>query len=305
MTEELLVLTGPTASGKSDVCDKIAERLSCRIINCDSKQIYAGIPIITAQPPAASLNKETYRLYGYVSPTNNYSVGLWLEDAKKEISQSLSLGLFPIITGGSGLYISSLINGLSTIPKIPAHVRKSVQETLKMLGHDAFYDKLVEMDSNAKIINKNNTHKALRAFEVMKHTGISIFEWRERYPRVPAFKNCKVLVLLPPKESLYEKINKRFLDMMSSDALYEVKYLMSLNLPEHLPVMKAHGVPEIIRYLRGEMDYAQAIGIAQKNTRHYAKRQCTWFRTQMPTNTLFFESECGIMDHITSQYPTR
>ncbi|MFV9838622.1 MAG: tRNA (adenosine(37)-N6)-dimethylallyltransferase MiaA [Aaplasma endosymbiont of Hyalomma asiaticum] len=304
MTKELLVLTGPTASGKSDVCDILAERLACRVINCDSKQIYAGLPVITDQP-AASHNKELYRLYGYISPTVNYSVGLWLEDAKREILQSFNLGLLPIVTGGSGLYVNSLTDGMSTIPKIPPHVRKNAQETLETMGNDAFYDLLIKIDNNAKKIDKGNTHKILRAYEVIKHTGTSIFLWRERFPRIPTFKNCKILVLLPPKETLYNKINKRFLEMVNSDALSEVQYLMSLNLPEHLPIMKAHGVPEMIRYLRGEIDLAHAIEIAQKNTRHYAKRQRTWFKTQMTKNTLFFESRDEIMHYFDTHYPTK
>ena len=304
MNKELLVLTGPTASGKSDVCDILAKRMRCRVINCDSKQVYAGLPVITDQPAAAS-NKELYRLYGYISPTINYSVGLWLEDAKREILQSFDLGLLPVVTGGSGLYVNSLTNGISAIPEIPPHVRKNALETLEKAGNDAFYDLLIKIDDNAKIIDKGNTHRILRAYEVIKHTGTSIFSWRERFPRIPTFENCKILVLLPPKETLYDKINRRFLEMVSSDALSEVKYLMSLNLPEHLPIMKAHGVPEMMKYLRGEIDLTYAIETAQKNTRHYAKRQRTWFKTQMTKNTLFFESKDEIIHYLDTHYLTK
>ena len=295
-----MILTGPTASGKSEVCEIISNEVACRVINCDSKQIYCDVPIITDQPTSMSCGY--YRLYGYVSPSQNYSAGLWLEDAKKEIQNARQDGLLPIVIGGSGLYINALLNGLSDIPQVSKEVRDRAIDLLSTMGKDAFYEMLVKMDKNAKKLHKNNSHQILRAFEVMEQTGISIFTWRTQSARVRPFRNYKIFVLMPSREVLYSKINRRFLHMMSSAAIDEVKLLMSMNLPENLPIMRAHGVPEIVKYLSGTMGFDEAIEIAQKNTRHYAKRQCTWFRTQLPSSASYFADKHQLAQHIIRLY---
>ena len=298
--KDLVILTGPTASGKSEVCEIVSSKVACRIINCDSKQIYSDVPIITDQPPLTSCGR--YRLYGYVAPSKNYSAGLWLEDAKAEIQDSWQQGILPIVIGGSGLYINSLIRGLSDIPPIDKQVRERAKELLSTMGKDAFYEMLVTMDTNAKRLHKNNTHQVLRAFEVMEQTGVSIFVWHKQSARAVPFKNYKIFVLMPPREELYNKINARFLHMMHSAAVAEVQLLMSMNLPDHLPVMKAHGVPEIKKYLSGEMSLDEAVETAQRNTRHYAKRQCTWFRTQLPALASSFNDKHQLSQHIIGLY---
>ncbi|KDB55853.1 tRNA dimethylallyltransferase [Anaplasma phagocytophilum str. MRK] len=302
MEKEIVVVTGPTASGKSAACDIIADDLNCRVINCDSKQIYHGVPILTDQPVSV---RDIHKLYGYVAPTQNYSAGLWLQDVKREVQQAWDDNVLPVITGGSGMYINSLVNGISDIPAIDPEVRKTARNLLESLGNAAFYEALVARDSNAARLHHNNTHQILRAFEVLEQTGTSIFTWWERSPRIKPFENCEVLVLLPPRNKLYDKINRRFLTMMQTDAISEVKYLMSLNLPMHAPVMKAHGAPEIVQYLQGKIEFMEAVEIAQKNTRHYAKRQCTWFRTQLPCDTRFFSSQNEIIDHVLAQYASK
>ncbi|MDG7057383.1 MAG: tRNA (adenosine(37)-N6)-dimethylallyltransferase MiaA [Wolbachia endosymbiont of Penenirmus auritus] len=280
MRDNLVIITGITASGKSELCDSLIERYgNIDIINCDSKQVYREIPIITAQPPR---QEKFYKLYGYVSARENYSVGLWLEDLKREVNSALENSRIPIITGGSGLYISSLIKGLSSIPQISQEVRQNVSELRKNLSKEEFYKLVLSKDSKIQgKIFMNDSHRLSRALEVITETGKSIFVWQEnRQP--PLFNNFKIYTILPERENVYRKINSRFIKMVENGAIDEVEKLLSMNLAPHLPAMKAHGVPEIIKYLKGELNLDETIQIAQTNTRHYAKRQYTWFKNQFP-----------------------
>lgn len=282
MKNNIVIITGITASSKSELCDNLIEKYNnISIINCDSKQVYEEIPIITAQP----LKQEVfYKLYGYVSAKENYSVGLWLEDLKKEVNNALENSQIPVITGGSGLYISSLIKGLSSMPQISQKVRKNVSELRKNLSKEEFYKLVLSKDS--KVQDKiciNDSHRLSRALEVITETGKTIFVWQEnRQP--PLFDNFKIYTILPKREDVYQKINSRFIKMIENGAIDEVKKLLSMNLAPHLPAMKAHGVPEIVKYLKGEITLDEAIQIAQTNTRHYAKRQYTWFKNQFPSS---------------------
>ncbi|MDR1139604.1 MAG: tRNA (adenosine(37)-N6)-dimethylallyltransferase MiaA [Rickettsiales bacterium] len=282
MRDNLVIITGITASGKSELCDNLMERYgNVDIINCDSKQVYREIPIITAQPPR---QEKFYKLYSYVSARENYSVGLWLEDLKREVNNALENSRIPIITGGSGLYISSLIKGLSSIPQISQEVRQNVSELRKSLSKEEFYKLALSKDSKIQgKIFMNDSHRLSRALEVITETGKSIFVWQEnRQP--PLFNNFKIYTILPKRENVYRKINSRFIKMVENGAIDEVEKLLSMNLAPHLPAMKAHGVPEIIKYLKGELNLDEAIQIAQTNTRHYAKRQYTWFKNQFPSS---------------------
>ncbi|MDG7053615.1 MAG: tRNA (adenosine(37)-N6)-dimethylallyltransferase MiaA [Wolbachia endosymbiont of Alcedoecus sp.] len=282
MRDNLVIITGITASGKSELCDSLIERYgNIDIINCDSKQVYREIPIITAQPPR---QEKFYKLYGYVSARENYSVGLWLGDLKREVNSALENPRIPIITGGSGLYISSLIKGLSSIPQISQEVRQNVSELRKSLSKEEFYKLVLSKDSKIQgKIFMNDSHRLSRALEVITETGKSIFVWQEnRQP--PLFNNFKIYTILPERENVYRKINSRFIKMVENGAIDEVEKLLSMNLAPHLPAMKAHGVPEIIKYLKGELNLDEAIQIAQTNTRHYAKRQYTWFKNQFPSS---------------------
>ncbi len=280
MKNNIVIITGITASGKSKLCDNLIKKHgSISIINCDSKQVYKEIPITTAQPPK---QEEFYKLYGYVAAKENYSVGLWLEDLKKEVNNALENSQIPIITGGSGLYISSLIKGLSSMPQISQKVRKNVSELRKNVSKEEFYKLVLSKDPRIQgKVFMNDSHRLSRALEIITETGKTIFVWQEnRQP--PLFNNFKIYTILPKRDDVYQKINSRFIKMIENGAIDEVKKLLSMNLAPHLPAMKAHGVPEIIKYLKGELNLDEAIQIAQTNTRHYAKRQYTWFKNQFP-----------------------
>lgn len=276
-----LIITGITASGKSKVCTKLAKKYSGVVINCDSKQIYKEIPIITAQP--TELESIPHKLYGYVSAQVNYSVGLWLKDIEKEIKNTWKNSQLPIITGGSGLYIKSLISGLSSIPKIDDNTRTMSQSLCKELGKQGFYELVLNKDPMIQgKIYENDSHRLLRAFEVITQTGQSIFTWQKKAAR-SILNNFTIYVICPSRDEIYDKINRRFIDMIKLGVVDEVRRLLGMDLNPWLPAMKAHGVPEIIRYLKNEITLNNAIEIAQINTRHYAKRQYTWFKNQFPS----------------------
>ncbi|WCR53508.1 MAG: tRNA dimethylallyltransferase [Wolbachia endosymbiont of Ctenocephalides orientis wCori] len=281
MKSNVIIITGITASGKSELCDNLIKRYNnVDIINCDSKQIYKEIPIITAQP---GKQEKFHKLYGYVSAEESYSVGLWSKDLEKEVNNTLENLRVPLITGGSGLYISSLIKGLSAMPQISQEIRKNVNELNKNLSKEEFYQLVLNKDS--KIQGKifiNDSHRLSRALEVVLETGKSIFVWQEENRHPPLFSELKMYTILPKREDIYKRINSRFVSMVENGVIDEVKKLFSMNLPPHLPAMKAHGVPEIIKYLNGEITLKEAIDVAQINTRHYAKRQYTWFKNQFP-----------------------
>lgn len=285
MKSNVIIITGITASGKSELCDNLIKRYNnVDIINCDSKQIYKEIPIITAQP----LKQEKfYKLYGYVAAEENYSVGLWLKDLEKEVNNTLENLRVPLITGGSGLYISSLIKGLSAMPQISQEIKKNVNELNKNLSKEEFYRLVLSKDTKIQgKIFMNDSHRLSRALEVILETGKSIFVWQEENRHPPLFSEFKMYTILPKREDVYKRINSRFVSMVENGVIDEVKKLLSMNLPPHLPAMKAHGVPEIIKYLNSEITLKEAIEIAQINTRHYAKRQYTWFKNQFPNSKI-------------------
>ncbi|OEY86770.1 tRNA (adenosine(37)-N6)-dimethylallyltransferase MiaA [Wolbachia pipientis] len=285
MQDKIIIITGITASGKSELCENlVSKNANIIIINCDSKQIYKNIPIITAQPP---LQEELYRLYGYVSVKQKYSVTLWIEDLKREIDNAKKNSRLPIITGGSGLYINSLINGLSFVPEISEEVKEHVNALRTNLNKKEFYQLVLNKDP--KILGKiavNDSYRLSRALEVATETGYSIFTWQESNRISTTLQNFKIYKILPDREYIYHKINSRFVTMIKSGAIDEIKFLLDMNLDPHLPAMKAHGVPEIIKYLNGEIALTEAIQIAQANTRHYAKRQYTWFKNQFPDSEI-------------------
>lgn len=280
MQNQIVIITGITASGKSELCNNLVKKHDNIVtINCDSKQVYKEIPIITAQP---SKKDGLYKLYGYVSAKENYSVGLWLEDLEREVKSALQNSQIPIIVGGSGLYISSLVRGLSSIPQVSQEVRKNVNQLSKNLSKEEFYKLVLSKDPKIQEkISVNDSHRLSRALEVITETNISIFAWQKnRMP--PLFENFKIYTILPNREYIYQKINSRFTTMVENGVIDEVKKLLSINLDLNLPAMKAHGVPEIIKYLNNEITLKEAIQVAQINTRHYAKRQYTWFKNQFP-----------------------
>ncbi len=276
----VVVIAGVTASGKSAHALNHAQQHNGVVINADSQQVYAGIPIVTAQPTLQEQQLVAHRLYGYMPPTRALSAGAWREHAVTAIEETLAAGKVPIITGGTGLYLKTLMQGLSPIPDVPPEYRQAATKMLEEEGREAFYGYLATIDPAAAArLKVGDTQRLIRAVEVFLATGKSLSFWQAQ-PATPAPYHFQTTVLLPDRALLYERINARFNQMIAAGAVAEVEALLAQNIPATLPAMKAVGVPELAGYIRGEWMLEAAITQAQQASRNYAKRQYTWFRNQ-------------------------
>lgn len=276
--KKIIIVTGPTASGKTSFAVKLAQEIDGEIINADSLQVYKENRIISAQPTELEKQNIPHHLFGYVMGDEEYNVARWIKDACECIK---SLNKTPIIVGGTGLYIKHLIFGLSSIPNIPDEIRAQTIELLSNLGNDNFHKALFELDPQAAAkINPNNTKRALRSYEVVKFTGKSILQWQKENTIFFPISSFKMKILEPNRDNLYKKCNQRFLDMLELGVIEEVRHLMDQNYNPICGVMKSHGVPELSKYLLKEWSLEEAIEKSQQVTRNYAKRQTTWFKHQ-------------------------
>ena len=286
-----IFIAGPTASGKSALALVLAERLGGCIINADSMQVYGVLHELTARPSAEEAARAPHRLYGHVPPASPYSVGQWQDEAIVEIAKARDEGLVPIIVGGTGLYFKSLTEGLVDVPDIDDATRNTWRPRLAEEGSTALHAVLKEVDAPlAARLAPNDRQRILRGLEVYHATGTSLSEWQKIKPNAPLRMAHKIL-LMPDRDWLYERCNRRFEHMLGGAAKDEVAHLWALNLPPDMPVMKALGVKEIVSLLAGEVDRVQAIAAAQQATRRYAKRQMTWFRNQMHDWQIFTEQD--------------
>lgn len=278
-----VLIAGPTASGKSALALALAERVGGVVVNTDSMQVYRDLRIITARPTAAETARVPHLLYGHVDAAENYSVGSFLRDAAGALAQARAQGRIPIFTGGSGLYFKALTAGLAAIPPIPPEIRAAVRSRLEACGPAALHAALSRRDpvAAARLCPADRT-RITRALEVVEATGRSITDWRKEGlpPPLDAERTAKIF-LAPDRAALYQRIDARFDAMLSAGALDEVRALAARRLDPLLPAMKAHGVPWLIRHLAGEIRLAAAAAEAKTDTRHYAKRQFTWFRHQL------------------------
>jgi tRNA dimethylallyltransferase len=279
-TGKLVIVAGPTASGKSGLALALAEAFDGIVINADSMQLYRELRILTARPGAASEARVPHRLYGIWPAAEPGSAARWRRLALAEIEAAWAIGRLPVLVGGTGLYLQVLREGLAPVPDVPAAVRDAVRHLHRQLGAARFHAALAERDPlMAARLNPGDTQRLIRAFEVLEATGSSLAEWQARPVEGPAFTAPTAAVLLePPRPELYARCDARFLAMLEAGALDEVRALDRLGLDPALPAMKALGVPELRRHLAGEWGLAAAVAAAQKATRHYAKRQSTWFR---------------------------
>lgn len=278
-----VLIAGPTASGKSALALAVAERIGGIVVNTDSMQVYRDLAIITARPGAADAARVQHLLYGHVDAAENYSVGRFLGDASVALEKARSQGRIPVFTGGSGLYFKALLAGLAAIPPVPPDIRAAVRSRIEASGPAALHAELVCRDpvAGARLRPSDRTRIA-RALEVFEATGRSITDWRQDgMPALLSGVRTAKIFLAPDRAVLYRQIDARFDAMLSAGALDEVGALAARGLDPLLPAMKAHGVPWLIRHLVGEISLADAAAEAKKDTRHYAKRQFTWFRHQL------------------------
>jgi len=298
---DAVLIAGPTASGKSALALELAERLRGAVINVDSMQVYRDLRIITARPAPEEEARVPHRLYGHVDAAENYSVGRWLRDAREVLSEIRRSGLLPILVGGTGLYFKALTTGLAAIPPIDADIRAQLRARLDGEGVEALHMQLQQCDpdSAARVMPRDRS-RILRALEVVQATGRTISDWhREGLPPLIAPERAIKVFLTPARDELTRRIERRFDLMLEAGAVEEVKALAARNLPDHLPAMKAHGVPWLCKYLRGAISLEEAAAGGKMDTRRYAKRQVTWFRNQMP-DWLWVKPEEGLVAILTA-----
>ncbi|ULK99843.1 tRNA (adenosine(37)-N6)-dimethylallyltransferase MiaA [Bradyrhizobium sp. I71] len=279
-----VLIAGPTASGKSALALELALATGGVVINADSMQVYRDLRIITARPTAADEALVPHRLYGHVDAAVNFSAGAWVSDAAKALDEAGAQGRLPIFIGGTGLYFKALTAGLSVVPPIPAEVRDDVRARLERNGVEALHAELARRDpAAAERLSLRDRARIARALEVIEATGRSLLDWhREGQPPLLPKDSFRAVFLAPERDELYARIDARFDAMLGAGALREVERLAARHLDPLLPAMKAHGVPALIRHLRGELGLEEAASIGRADTRHYAKRQFTWFRHQLP-----------------------
>ncbi len=278
----VLVVTGPTASGKSGLALRLAEELNGVVINADSMQVYPDLRVLTARPSEEDEARVPHKLYGTRDGAEACTAAAWAEDAAQEIQTAHDAGQQPILVGGTGLYIKALTEGLAEIPEIPDGVRQAARRLRLEQGHDALYTSLKEKDPDgAALLKAKDRQRVLRAWEVIEATGTPLHVWQDQPLQRPLPDARFFSVLLePPRDDLYAACDARFAAMLKAGALAEVEALTKRGLDPSLPVMKALGVPELAAFLAGEASREDAIAKAQQHTRNYAKRQMTWFRTQ-------------------------
>lgn len=283
-SSKAVLIAGPTASGKSALALELALATGGIVINADSMQVYRDLRIITARPTAADEARVPHRLYGHVDAAVNFSAGAWVSDAAKALDEARAQGRLPIFIGGTGLYFKALTAGLSVVPPVPAEVRDDVRARLERNGVEALHAELARRDpAAAERLNLRDRTRIARALEVIEATGRSLLDWhREGQPPLLPKGSFRAVFLAPERDELYARIDTRFDAMLGAGALMEVERLAARHLDPLLPAMKAHGVPALTRHLRGELSLEEAASIGRADTRHYAKRQFTWFRHQLP-----------------------
>ena len=297
----VLVIGGPTASGKSALAVALAEQLGGEVINADSMQVYRGLPILSAQPDAASQARIPHRLYGVLDLDERCSAGRWRTMAVAAIAAARARGKVPIVVGGTGLYLRALMTGLAEIPDTPPELRARLAARLEAIGAPSFHGELALRDPEmAARLQPSDRQRLIRAAEVIEATGRSLAEWqRETRPTLAGEVPLRFqrILVAPPRDALYGACDGRFLTMMERGALAEAQALAKLGLDPALPGMKALGLPALLGHLRGEMALDEAIGQAQSATRHYAKRQTTWFNRQFMSDFLINEQLSDINLH--------
>ena len=279
----ILIVAGPTASGKSSLALAAADKYNGVIINCDAMQVYRELRLITARPSSEDEAKVSHKLYGVIPAVEACSAGIWRELAVAEIETCWRADRLPIVTGGTGLYIRALMEGLTDIPEIPREIREEVTERRDQIGPEAFRKELAKFDPvSAERLNPTDSQRMIRAYEVYLGTERSLTDWHQDAPTTPPLEaNYQSIIFEPPRDELYTKCEVRFDWMIDNGVLDEVRALMELNLEPSLPVMKALGVPELIAHLRDDITLEDAVIAVKQATRHYAKRQMTWFRGQI------------------------
>ena len=274
------LIAGPTASGKSALALRLAQRTGGAVINADSAQVYRDLPILSAAPSVEDRGRAEHLLYGYLDGAQPGSAADWADAAKAEIERLHGQDRLPVLAGGTGLYLRTLLDGIAPIPAIDPEIRAEVRAASVAENLSA----LAPLDPvAATTLNPGDTTRIARALEVVWSTGRTLSDWQtQREGGIGDQIDLQALVLLPPRGWLYERCDRRLAEMVEHGALDEVQALLDRKLDPQLPVMRAIGVSEFSAHLRGELTIDQAVRAGQQATRNYAKRQYTWFAHQPP-----------------------
>ena len=279
---KIILISGPTASGKSSFAVKIAKKIQGEIINADSMQVYKKLKILTARPNKIEQKNIKHHLYGFVDLKEKFSTGQWLELVIKKIKEIKKRKKIPVLVGGTGLYFQSLINGLVKIPEIPLKFRNKIRMIQKKEGQKKFYKRLLKIDPIAKDkFDPNDAQRTIRAFEIKSFTKISMYEWLNKTKS--EFKDEEFLKLYIDfkREGLIKQISLRSIKMIELGAINEVKKFIKSKIKKDLSVNKVIGIDELTQYLDKKINLDQAQELISIKTRQYAKRQATWARSRM------------------------
>ena len=292
--QKIILIAGPTGSGKSEIALRLAKRINGEIINADSMQVYKEIKILSARPE--SYSNVSHYLYGNISVKNNFSAGEWLKKVKLNLKKIIKKKKQPIFVGGTGLYFKLLTEGISNIPKTPDSIRTKARKLNAKLGNDEFYDLLIKLDPLIQNkIKKNDTHRLIRAYEVITFTKKSLIDWQKKNKNY--FSNYHFIkIFINPENSFLQKLLRlRLKKMFELGAVDEVKKFLKLKINKSLPANKILGIEEIKKYLDKKIPLEQAFEETFIRTRRYVKRQRTWFRGHMKDWTSIFNPNFDIL----------
>ena len=284
MSPRAFLIAGPTASGKTALALEIAARVGGAIVNADSMQVYRDFRILTARPTPEEEARAPHYLFGHVDAAVNYSVGRWLADFEATLAELDARALTPVVVGGTGMYFKATLAGLSNIPAVPEAIRDAVRAAAKGKTPQQLHAELSARDPQTALrLRPSDPQRILRALEVFAATGKPLAAYHaSRNPPLLDVSACRCVFLAPPRAALYARIDQRYENMIAAGALDEVKALHERGLDPALPAMRAHGAPHLMAFLNGEMSLETAIARGQSDTRHYAKRQFTFARHQLP-----------------------
>jgi tRNA dimethylallyltransferase len=282
MEPRIWLIAGPTASGKSALALRLAAAVDGEIVNADSMQLYGDLRLLTARPSPEEEAQAPHHLFGTVDAADGWSVGRWLRAASEALHEIAARGRPAIAVGGTGLYFRALTHGLAEIPKVPAEVRRQAEAEYEAMGEAAFRARLAGPDPAAALrIAPGDRQRLVRAWEVYAGSGTPLSDWQAGGEPALAEGTWNAVALEPPRDALYARCDARLSAMVEAGALDEVRALAARHLDPALPILKAVGVREMARHLRGEITLSEALSAAQQQTRNYAKRQTTWMRGQM------------------------
>ena len=280
--KKVILLAGPTASGKSKLALQLAKNLNGEIINADSMQVYNEIIILTSRPTLQDTNIVRHHLYGFNSVKQKFSTGHWLKMAINKIKEQWNRDRIPIIVGGTGLYFKALTEGLVKIPDIPTDLRTEIRELHKKIGQEKFYNKLIKLDPLAKkFLLPTDNQRTMRAYEVKKMTSKSLFVFTKKTKSIFDNKIFKKFFINTPRKSLHQKIDERVDNMFEEDVVREVRNFLKMKVDKELSSNKIIGIKEIKDYIDGKITLIKTKELIKLKTRQYAKRQFTWSRGHM------------------------